>query len=212
MKQLYPDLWQTTLEKRYGTLQSHAYFLAHDDGNALIYHSENSADLDVVVELGGAAYQYLSHNHEITPGLWPTRDRIGAKLCGHANMQPYFGELPGLDVAFDTKSSVVHAGGFEVIFTPGHTDNNLCYLYSSLHGKTYLFTGDTIYQDRGTWNTLIMQSDGGDRDDLRQSLVDLGQRHVDVIITSVSIGPTQIVEVTQPQWRAIVAKLISDLD
>ena len=209
MKQMYPDLWQTTLEKRFGTLDSHAYFLRHAEGNALIYHSETRADYEAIGKLGGARHQYLSHSHEIMPSLQDSRAALGAKLCGHRNMSPRFGGAEGLDVAFDTDDKVTHAGGLEVIFTPGHTDNNVCYRYESPHGKTYLFTGDAIYQDHGAWNWLIFERDGGRRDEMKATLLRMRDLDVDVLICSVSVGPVRIQEVDRPGWQAIVDGLLA---
>src|SRR3546814_10325429 len=42
-------------------------------------------------------------------------------------------------------------GDIEAIPTPGHTAGSGCYLYRSPHGRTYLFTGDTIVPDRTSW-------------------------------------------------------------
>ncbi|MEM9633687.1 MAG: MBL fold metallo-hydrolase [Pseudomonadota bacterium] len=211
MKQLYPDLWQTSVEMRFGTLRTHAYFLKHSDGHALIYHSEQETDLNEISNMGGAGHQYLSHNHEIVPTLQTTSTRLNARLCGHEKMQPYFGTGKGLDVAFQTSGTEQHAGGLEVVFTPGHTDNNVCYRYVSPHGKTYLFTGDTIYLDQGEWRTLVMSGDGGDRSTLRESLLRLGEMPADVLITSVAVGEMHIVEVTPSEWRAITRKLADEL-
>jgi glyoxylase-like metal-dependent hydrolase (beta-lactamase superfamily II) len=208
MKQIYADLWQTTLEKRFGTLDSHAYFLRHGAGNALIYHSETRVDDAEIGKLGGVRYQYLSHSHEILPSLADSRAVLGAKLCGHRNMNPRFGGAGGLDVAFDTDDREQHAG-LEVIFTPGHTDNNVCYRYASPHGRTYLFTGDAIYQDHGVWNWLIFERDGGRREDMKATLLRLRDLDVDVLICSVSVGPVQIQEVDRPGWQAIVDGLLA---
>ena len=209
MKQIYPDLWQTTLEKRFGTLDSHAYFLRHEEGNALIYHSETRVDDAEMLELGGVRYQYLSHSHEILPSLADSRVALGVSLCGHRNMAPRFGDAEGLDVAFDTDDAVTHAGGLEVIFTPGHTDNNVCYRYVSPHGKTYLFTGDAIYQDQGAWNWLIFERDGGRQEDMKATLLRMRDLDVDVLICSVSVGPVRIQEVDRPGWQAIVDGLLA---
>jgi glyoxylase-like metal-dependent hydrolase (beta-lactamase superfamily II) len=211
MRQLYPDLWQTSVEMRFGTLRTHAYFLEHSDGNALIYHSAQEADLSRISKMGGVAHQYLSHNHEIVPGLHATSSRLGGQLCGHERMQPYFGARKGLDIAFQTLDTEQHAGGLEVIFTPGHTDNNACYRYASPHGKTYLFTGDTIYLDQGEWRTLVMTGDGGDRSTLHETLLRLGEMPADVLITSAAVGDMRIVEVTRSEWRAIARKLADEL-
>ena len=211
MKQRYPDLWQTAVEMRFGTMNSHAYLLRHREGNVLFYQIENVSEIDEIRNLGSVSFQYLSHNHEILPTLENSRERIGAKLCGHSKMAPYFNNAAGLDVEFETSDTEIHAGGLEVIFTPGHTDNNTCYRYKSPHGKTYLFTGDTIWQDHGEWRTLIFSQHGGNAHDLKQTLLRLRRLDVDILICSVSVGKTQIVEVNKSEWEEIIDGLVEEL-
>ena len=62
-------------------------------------------------------------------------------MCCHARVELSLAEATGADVYFSTPPHEVHAGDIEVIHTPGHTDNNVCYRYASPHGRTYLFTG-----------------------------------------------------------------------
>ncbi|MBO9452047.1 MBL fold metallo-hydrolase [Tropicibacter sp. R16_0] len=211
MKQLYPDLWQTPKELRFGVLTSHAYVLEHNAGHDMIYVAEEPETLATVKTAFGVQHLYMSHNHEISEGLANAASALDAQLVGHQNMRKFFPEDFSLDHAIETDGTATLAGGIEAIHTPGHTDNNVCYLYASPHGETYLFVGDAIYLDRGSWKTLVVTGDGGSTEDLHRSLETLGKRHVEVIITSLSIGPTEIVEVSQPQWQAIVRKLINDL-
>lgn len=210
MKQLFPDLWQTLMETRFGTLQTHAYILQHSEGRDLIYVPESPATHAAINDMGGVAHIYTSHNHEISAGLFDAAQNLGAGLVGHANMQAYLPEGRRLDVALDgTEAS--RPGGLRAIHTPGHTDNNLCYLYHSPHGKTYLFTGDTLYLDHGRWKTIIMAQDGGNAADLRASLRTLRDLEVDVILTSVSVGVGGPVPTTQAEWAAIIDRALTDL-
>ena len=48
-----------------------------------------------------------------------------------------------------------------IIHTPGHTDGSICFFYTSPHGKSYLFSGDTIFQWDGEWSTLVLPHSGG---------------------------------------------------
>lgn len=52
MKQLYPDLWQTASEMRFGILQAHAYLLRHGESNVLFYQIENPEEFDAIEKLG----------------------------------------------------------------------------------------------------------------------------------------------------------------
>lgn len=98
-----------------------------------------------------------------------------------------------------------------MIYTPGHVNNNVCYYYASLHGKRYLFTDDTLYLEKGAWKTVIMRGDGGDLEQLDQSLAHLGRLQVDVLIIFVAVGEMEVLEVTQDQWQTIIERARSEL-
>lgn len=55
MKQIYPDLWQTTAET-HGRLTTYAYLLVRESGNVLLYSSGNSEDHDQIESLGGITH------------------------------------------------------------------------------------------------------------------------------------------------------------
>ena len=207
MKKIYPDLWQLSREKMFG-MDAHGYLLIQDHVNALFYNPHGSSDFSRITEMGGLKYNYLSHSHEINSHLQAVKKQFGSQLCCHENVKPYFNDSFAADLYFDSSSTQLHVDGIEVIYTPGHTNNNLCFRYCSPHGKTYLFTGDTIYQDKGTWNTLIVASDGGNKDDLERSLLQLRELDVDVIICNVSIGKIIISEVEKSEWQTIIDNLI----
>ncbi|MYN65009.1 MAG: metallohydrolase [Acidobacteria bacterium] len=211
MRRLYPDLWQTAQQKQFSTLTVHAYLLDRPVGNALFYNPRSSGDFAAVADLGGITHHYLSHCHEVGDGLPGVAERFDSKLCCHAGMEPYLANTMPADVYFDSPDRELHAGGVEVIHTPGHTDNSVCYRYRSPHGRTYLFPGDTLYLDHGEWATLVVSQDGGNRRDLARSLALLRTLDVDVIICSVSIGDMKIVEVTRPEWWRIIDDLMRRL-
>ena len=209
MRQLYPDLWQTAQQSQFSSLTVHAYLLQRQGGNALFYSPRSDGDFQAINDLGGITHHYLSHCHEVDDSLVGVAKHFGSKLCCHARVEPFLDEAA--DVYFHSPRKEVHHGDIEVIHTPGHTDNNVCYGYHSPHGKTYLFTGDTIYLDNGEWNTVVVSSDGGNRQELADSLALLRGFDVDVIICSVSIGPMRIVEVTPNTWRRVIDDLITPL-
>ena len=207
MRRLYPDLWQTAQQEQFSMLTVHAYLLDRPVGNALFYNPRSSGDFAAVADLGGITHHYLSHCHEVGDGLPGVAERFDSKLCCHAGVEPYLANTMPADVYFDSPDRELHAGGVEVIHTPGHTDNSVCYRYRSPHGRTYLFPGDTLYLDHGEWATLVVSQDGGNRRDLARSLALLRTLDVDVIICSVSIGDMKIVEVTRPEWWRIIDDL-----
>ncbi len=211
MKKIYDDLWQTEREMRFSTLITHAYLLERQDGNVLFYTTNDRQELAAISEKGGIAFQYISHNHEVDESQALIKRTFGNALCAHERVEPHFGGALSLDVKFSHPDREMHAGNIEVIHTPGHTDNSLCYFYRSPLGRNYLFTGDVIYLDHGAWKTLIMPADGGDPADMARSLKLLRSLEVDVIVTSVAVGTMEIVEVGPTQWRDIVDNALQDL-
>ncbi|MEW2918393.1 MBL fold metallo-hydrolase [Ruegeria sp. ANG10] len=211
MEQLFPDLWQTPLELRFGTLRSHAYLLQHSEGRDMIYIAEEPSTLHAIKTSGNVDHLFLSHNHEITDGLPEARSTLGAPLVGHAEMQKYFPKGLKLDQCIETDGRTKISGGLEAIYTPGHTDNNICYRYASPYGNTYLFVGDTLYPDSGEWKALVMENHGGNKKTLIKTLERLKTVQSDVIIPSVAVGRYQIAELTESNWRAALDSAISSL-
>ena len=211
MKQLFPDLWQTAQQKQFSTLNVHAYLLERPDDNALFYNPRGSSDFQAIAGLGGITHHYLSHCHEVSDALVEVAEHFGSKLCCHARVKPYLADTMPANVYFDSPDREAHCGNVEVIPTPGHTDSSVCYRYASPYGKTYLFTGDTLYLHGGEWRTLVVPRDGGNRHDLADSLTLLSNVAVDVIICSVAVGEMRIVEVTPREWHCIIDDLIGDL-
>lgn len=210
MKQLFPDLWQLSKGNMFG-MNAHAYLLTHSEGNVLFYNPHQDIDFEKIAELGGAKYLYLSHNHEINKWLEEVKYEFSLELCCHQNALPYFSETLSPDVLFDSKKSQNHAIGIEVLYTPGHTNNNICCRYKSPYGKTYLFIGDTLYQHHGDWRALVVRADGGDAEILKESLQWISELDVNVPICNVSIGDTHVDEVEQSDWRKSIHDAVSTL-
>ncbi len=125
MKQIYKDLWQTELEIRFGTLRTHAYILVRKKNSVLFYTTNNQEELRIIAEKGGAAYQYLSHCHEVDQSLVTVKNALNSKLCCDALVQPYFDSSTSADVYFSNPEREYHSDNIEVIHTPGHTNNNV---------------------------------------------------------------------------------------
>jgi glyoxylase-like metal-dependent hydrolase (beta-lactamase superfamily II) len=160
MRQIYPDLWQTAAEHPLAAFPNtlcNAYLLVRSTGNVLFYSTgreaigaaDDRADLDRIEELGGVGHILLGHWHEASPSVRATKVRFGATLVSHARDAPPIEKEAGVapDVTFWKRCRV--SGDIEAIPTPGHTVGSACYLYRSPHGKTYLFTGDTIWPAPG---------------------------------------------------------------
>lgn len=212
MKLLYPDLWQGEKGIHAGVLTIRAYYLTRPNGNVLFYYTNQDTDIDHIRIFGGITHQFLSHNHEINIGLIEFKEAFNHKLVAHHLVSDYMYGILKLDEALNPLKPEYHSDSILVIPTPGHTNTNLCYYYKSPYGKSYLFTGDTMYLDHGTWKTLIMTSDGGNKGDLIKSLNVLKSLQVDVIVCSVSLGKNDVVEVTQSEWEGIIDQLLLDLN
>ncbi|SDQ97138.1 MBL fold metallo-hydrolase [Pseudovibrio sp. Tun.PSC04-5.I4] len=212
MNQIYDDLWQVPLEKRFGTLSSHAYLLKTSERNILISHFDDLESISSLRELGGVDEQYLTHNHEITQSLGDLRFALGSKLIAHERAARHFSSDTTPDRYLQGNGPFTGSDDFQALYTPGHTDNNLCFYYPSPTGKNYLFTGDTIYLDNNTFRTLIMTNDGGDKADLLITLKRLRELAANVVLCSVAVGPYRIVEVTQAEWQALMDDEIAELE
>ncbi|SEN01173.1 MBL fold metallo-hydrolase [Halomonas caseinilytica] len=182
MKQIFPDLWQTEVESPFPGLTTHAYLLTRKQGNVLFYNTGHVHEIDAMAELGGVDWHFLSHLDELGKSLLWVRERYGAKLGGPVREREAFAEILEPDLLFKERETL--AGGIEVIPTPGHTPGSTCFLVSSTTGKTYLFTGDTLYRNRvGQWSNGFMD-DMSDRDALVASLRLLRDLRPDVVISS----------------------------
>ena len=208
MKQLQEDLWQSTIHSM-GTLNTHAYFLRRPEGNVLFYNTGNDGDLDQIAGLGGIRFQLLSHRDEAGPSLNRIKDRFGSKLCCSVLEAAIIGEDAQVDVTFQVEDR--HLGDIDIIHTPGHTAGSICFFYTSPYGKSYLFTGDTIFQSGGKWATLAFPQAGGSKASLADSLLRLRDLNPDVVMSSAFVGDVSYVEVIGDEWAQAIDDNISRL-
>ena len=209
MRQLERDLWQSTLHQS-GILSTHAYFLERREGNVLLYNIGDDRDLETIDELGGVRYQLLSHRDESGPSLERTRSRFGSKLYCSAREAPFVGQDAPVDVIFDEGDSSLE--DIDVIYTPGHTDGSICFFYRSPTGKSYLFTGDTVFQWNGRWATLVLRNAGGSNEALAESLLRLRDFEPDVVLWSGFVGEVSFAEVTREEWKKAVDGVVGRLN
>jgi len=209
MKQIYPDLWQTSAEHPFPNVTSHAYLLVRDNDNILFYSSGVQEEYQHIQALGGIAYQCLSHRDEVGAALAEIKELFGSKLCCHRLEEPAVRKVTPVDCLFDKRES--RLGNIEVIPTPGHTDGSVCFLVRSDDGKTYLFTGDTIYMNNGAWETRINGYAGGLKSDLKNSLMLLRDLGPAVVISSASIGAVPFKEVSAKEWRSDIDNVLRTL-
>jgi len=209
MKQIFPDLWQTKTERPYFGVTSHAYLLVRPAGNILFYGTGAMSELGSIRELGGITRHYLSHRHEAGSSLVKIKREFGSQLCCHTLEAEAIRSICPVEETFDARE--IHLGDIEVIPTPGHTAGSTCYVYKSPHGKTYLFTGDTIFPKGESWGTLIFQSEGGGRAYLKTSLARLRDLEPDTVISSAAVGHSPINELSGHEWQTIIDKALDEL-
>jgi len=210
MKQIFDDLWQTKFENPFGDVQTHAYFLQCAEGNVLIYNTGHTEEINHIAELGGIKYQYLSHRDESGSSLEIIREKFGSKLCCHEKEKPAISQSCEVDITFSGNTK--HFSGIEIIATPGHTNGSLSFLYNSPFGRTYLFTGDTMFQSRGQWNTLVLPGAGGSTKSLIESLQIYRDLNPDVVLSSAFVASEQsYVETTETQWKEELDSAIQKL-
>ncbi len=212
MKQIYPDLWQTRIEHPIPTvpsLSTHAYLLTREQGNLLFYSTGHEDELGGIAELGGITHQLLSHEDEVSPALVTIKQMFGSALACHRREVAAVSNVTPVDITFDGRET--HFGNVEVIPTPGHTPGSVCYRIRSPHGRTYLFTGDTLFfDDDGTLKEGLLP--GSDAADLRQSLLLLRDVTADVIISSASVNDvTPFREMAVDDWRSSIDVAVARL-
>ncbi|QMU62202.1 MAG: MBL fold metallo-hydrolase [Gammaproteobacteria bacterium] len=208
MKQLYDDLWQS---ERYssGILNTHAYFLQREQGNVLFYNTGAAKDLAQMDELGDISYQLLTHRDEVGASLAEIKKRFNSKLGTGKLEVPFAEKITSVDLAFNPTDTTLE--DIQIIHTPGHTDGSVCFYYDSPHGKSYLFTGDTLFKSNGNWATFVLSSYGGSEAALADSLVKLRELSPDVVISSGFVGDVAYGEVTQNEWISTIGDSIKNL-
>ena len=208
MKQLHEDLWQSTIH-RAGILNTHAYFLERPSGNILFYNTGNEDDLRHISERGGLAYQLLTHRDEAGPSQARIRDRFGCRLGCSEIEAPFVGVHGKPDLLFDPSDNGIE--DVAILHTPGHTNGSICFFYSSPHGKSYLFSGDTIFQWDAEWSTLVLPHSGGSAVDLAHSLAKLKEISPDIVMSSGFVGEVAYREVTREAWTTVLDDRIAAL-
>jgi hydroxyacylglutathione hydrolase len=208
MKQLYDNLWQS---ERYssGILNTHAYFLQRKQGNILFYSTGAAKDIDQMDELGGISHQLLTHRDEVGESLAEIKKRFNSQLGIGVLEVSFVGEITSVDLVFNPSDTDLD--DIQIIHTPGHTDGSVCYYYSSPNGKSYLFTGDTLFLSNGNWSTFVISNYGGTDAAIIDSLEKLRKLSPDVVISSGFVGKVAYREVTSEEWASAIDYAIADV-
>ncbi len=204
MKQIRPDLWQTSLFKS-GMLSSHAYYLKTPKGGVLLYNTGDHIDLDEIDSLGGIDFQLLTHRDESSPSQKIIRERFNSKLVCSEYESSAISENGDVDLALEEGDHNIY--GIQIVETPGHTGGSISFYYESKHGN-YLFTGDTIFQWNYGWSTLVISSAGGSNTALRTSLTRLKTFEPDIVMSSGFVDGSALVNVKKGEWNQVINSLI----
>ena len=214
MEQLEPDLWQTSPRAVADGVSTRAYLLTKPSGNLLIYNlgEDQEDDLQAIEQLGGVSVQVLSHRDEASPTLRKVRDRFASRLGYHDADAHAIREQADADLSIAPGCSDPALADVEILHTPGHTPGSVTLRYESPHGKTYLFTGDTIVPVSGGWATAVYAELESDAAALVGSLERLKEVDADLIVSSAFVGEASVVEMVPDEWQGIVDGRIASLE
>jgi glyoxylase-like metal-dependent hydrolase (beta-lactamase superfamily II) len=156
------------------SLDIRAFLLQRDRGNLLIYSVTGlGAEARAIGDLGGISRHYLNHRHEaMFASEW-----VDAPLFVHER------ERESVAAAYHVRGSFSgrhrFEDDFEIIPIPGHTSGATAFLWDSGEHRM-LFTGDTIYLDRGEWVAAVL--DSSDRSDYIRSLEAIRELDFDTLV------------------------------
>lgn len=212
MQRVQPDIWETEVESPFPGLTVHAYLCVRDAGNVLFYNTGHRHEIERMAELGGVAYQYLSHRDEVGESLALIHERFGTRLAGHIAERDDFARVRTPEILFDKRER--HLDTIEVIPTPGHSPGSTCFLVDSPHGQRYLFTGDTLYRNEdGGWRAGFIPGHSAeeDRGTLAESLRLLKTLEPDVVFSSAFAGEAGFQELAPGEWPGLVDRALEEL-
>lgn len=108
-----------------------------------------------------------THRDEVRDSLTPIKEHFGSQLATEKLEVPFASKVTEVNIVFREEETQLE--DVQVLHTSGHTDGSTCYLFHSPHGKTYLFTGDTFFLNKGAWSTLVLPRSGGTNEALLAS-------------------------------------------
>lgn len=156
------------------SLEIRAFLLQRPRGNILIYSvaglESEAADIE---RLGGISRRYLSHRHEAMFAA----GGLEASLFVHGEERQSVEAADHVRATFSRRHLL--DDDFEVIPIPGHTRGATAFLWDSGRHRV-LFSGDTIYLDRGEWAAALLES--SDPDSYAESLELIREVEFDVLV------------------------------
>jgi glyoxylase-like metal-dependent hydrolase (beta-lactamase superfamily II) len=162
------------------SLDIRAFLLQRERGNLLIYSVTGlGAEARAIGDLGGITRHYLNHRHEaMFASEW-----VDAPLFVHER------ERESVAAAYHVRGSFSSRhrfeDDFEIIPIPGHTSGATAFLWDSGEHRV-LFTGDTIYLDRGEWVAAVL--DSSDRSTYIRSLEAIRELDFDTLVPWAATG------------------------
>ena len=162
------------------SLEIRAFLLRRARGNILIYSTTGlDADRAAIGALGGISRRYLNHRHE---AIFAS-EGVDAPLFVHERERRSVERTYRVRATFSRRHLLDE--DFEVIPTPGHTSGATAYLWDSGEHRL-LFTGDTIYLDRGEWVAAVLSS--SDRARYVESLELIRELDFDLLVPWAATG------------------------
>ncbi|MDA2812335.1 MBL fold metallo-hydrolase [Nocardiopsis sp. RSe5-2] len=182
-----------------------AFLLERDHGNVIVYNAPGiTSAAQGVRALGGATRLLVNHGHEEMYG----RPDLDVPVYVHERDR---GQVAGtLPVAGTFTGRRMIDDDLEVIPTPGHTPGSTAYLWDN-GAHRFLFTGDSIWVDRGEWSAVVL--DPGQRARYVESLALMRDLDFDVLVPwGATKGEPYVEEVTRAQARERIGAIISRVE
>ncbi|WP_223669886.1 MBL fold metallo-hydrolase [Kangiella shandongensis] len=206
MKQIREGLWQTRVERPAPGLKTHAYFWQREAGNILFYNTGHSDEIASMKELGGVAYQLLSHRDELGESLKTIQTLYGSQLGGHKAELNDYRHYVKPNILFEESGRLFD--DLEVIYTPGHSPGSVCFYLTLSDSSRCLFSGDTLYlNDKKGLSPGMLP--GSERKALKQSIKRLRKYHPDLVISSAFAGESGWKEVVD--WQQELEDALAQL-
>jgi hypothetical protein len=155
------------------SLDIRAFVLERERGNLLVYSTGTLEDP------GDVSRWYLNHRHEASF----IADGVTAPLFVHEAERESVEAKAHVRATFSRRHTL--DDDFEAIPTPGHTPGATAYLWDNGQHR-FLFTGDTIFLNRGEWIAAVLGS--SDRAAYVESLELLRELEFDVLVPWASTG------------------------
>ena len=132
---------------------------------------------------------------------------FNSELCASEIEAVYLEE----NVEIAVKERLLYSVDIEIIPTPGHTDGGLSFFCRSAEGKDILFTGDTLFLSNGKLSTFVYPADGGNKNDMLETLEIYRNLKPNVVISNGYSGDRCVVEIDQLDWDSTIDQIISNV-